>query len=99
MIELETIKELKDYEMLASFKQRAFFGKDVYHYLYKGLFNNVHISYCDFGIKTSWVASYGVGDTEETFLDKGIIYNGYSKFDAIEKTKDILGRAKEYKND
>lgn len=95
MIELETIKELEDYKLLVSFKHRAFFGADVYHYLYKGLFNNVHISWCKQGNITSWVVSYGTGDTEETFKDKGFLLKTNSKHEAIEKTKDILGRVKE----
>lgn len=97
MKELETLKELKDYELLYSEKRSALFGLlryEVNYYLYKGLFYNVMISWCDKGQATSWVATYGTGDTWEFFETLGYVYFGKSKHTAIEKTKDILGRVK-----
>ena len=88
----EPIKELEDYTLLFSFKHRSFFGKDVNHYLYKGLFHNVHISYCDLGFRCSWVVSYGTGETLEDYEDMGEKYSGTSRHQAIESAKDVLGR-------
>lgn len=91
--ELKPLRELEDYEMLVSFKQRSFFGKIIYHYIYKGLFYNAHISWMDVGTTKHWVVSVCTG-IDETFEEKDFRYSGTSKHKAIEEAKCILGRAK-----
>lgn len=90
MKELETLEELKDYELLSSFKNKAFFGKDVCHYLYKGKRYNVHISWCKTDRGTSWVVSYGTGNNSYLFKDLGYIWDGFDREIAIAKAIKVL---------
>lgn len=92
---LETLKELKDYNMVDSFSHYSIFGQKLYHYFYKGNYYSIHISYCKqvYG-KTSWIVSYGTGDTLENYNDLGFVYNGYSRINAILVAKSILDRTK-----
>ena len=89
--ELKTLDGMQDYEMLVSFKQRSFFGKIVYHYIYKGLIFNAHISWMDAGTTKHWVVSSCKGENE-TFEELDFAYTGSSKEKAIEEAKSILGR-------
>lgn len=93
MKELETLEELKDYELLHSEAHKVFYGI-VYHYLYKGLFNNAHISYVDKDKGKHWLVSMCTGDDLDNFEELGFVYTGFSRGKAMEKAKDILGRVR-----
>lgn len=92
--ELKPLRELEDYEMLVSFKQRSFFGKIIYHYIYKGLIFNAHISWMDTATTKQWIVSSCKGENE-TFEELDFRYTGTSKNKALEEAKSILGRVKE----